>query len=237
MTQSFVMSPPTQPAAKVQGEPGAFPVRRIFCVGRNYADHVREMGGDPRDTPPVFFTKPADALVNVDDTGTHDIAYPPKTTDYHHEVELVIALRYGGRNIPKNQALNTVYGYAVGIDFTRRDLQRDAAAKGQPWDMAKGFDQSAVLGPIKPQAGQDYHDGTIRLSVNGEQRQSAPLSHMIWDIPSIISSLSHFVELMPGDLIFTGTPEGVGPVRVGQTIDAGIDGLPGIRFTITACRH
>ncbi len=237
MSSSYVLPAPAQPAATVQGEDGTFPVRRIFCVGRNYAVHVREMGGDPSDTPPVFFTKPADALVTVDDSGNHDAAYPPKTMDYHHEVELVIALSSGGRNISTDQALSTVYGYAVGIDFTRRDIQREASSKGQPWDMAKGFDQSAILGPIRPLPAQDYREGMIKLSVDGDQRQSAPLAHMIWDIPSIISTLSHFVELMPGDLIFTGTPEGVGPVSVGQTIDASVDGLPAIRFTVSACRH
>ena len=237
MSHDFVLPAPAQPTAVVDGQAALFPIRRIFCVGRNYADHVREMGGDPKDTPPVFFTKPADAVVNVDDSGQHQAAYPSKTKNYHYEAELVIALKSGGRDISQTDALTHVYGYAVGIDFTRRDIQQEAAAGGKPWDMAKGFDQSAILGPIKELPGQDYREGKINLSVDGETRQDAPLSHMIWDIPSIISALSEYVELMPGDLIFTGTPEGVGAVEVGQTIHAAVDGLPAIEFTLAPSRH
>ena len=237
MTQTHIIPAPPQPNAPVIDHESTFPVRRIFCVGRNYADHVREMGGDPSDTPPVFFSKPADALVPVDDSGGSVAAYPPRTLDYHHEVELVIALASGGRNIPKDQALTTVFGYAVGIDFTRRDLQRAAAEAGQPWDMAKGFDQSAILGPIKPHQGQDYAEGMIKLSIDGALRQHANIAQMIWEIPAIITSLSEYVELMPGDLIFTGTPDGVGPVSVGQRITASVDGLPPIELTIGPCRH
>ncbi|MBV6631758.1 MAG: fumarylacetoacetate hydrolase family protein [Alphaproteobacteria bacterium] len=233
MTNQFVFDPPATVAVPVAGSAAQFPIRRIFCVGRNYSDHVREMGGDPSDTPPVFFTKPADAVVRVDDKGTTGVAYPPGTDSLHHEVELVVALKSGGSHIPEADALSHVYGYAVGVDMTRRDIQKRAAEAGQPWDMAKGFDQSAPLGPIQPMPGQDMPKGGITLSVDGELRQSSDLDHMIWKLPPIISRLSALIHLEPGDLIYTGTPDGVGPVTRGQTVKAAIDGLPPISFDIT----
>lgn len=202
--------------------PGAFPVRRIYCVGRNYVDHAIEMGGDPRREPPFFFGKPRDAAV----PGGGTIFYPPATSNLHHEVELVVALGRGGRDIPVEEALACVYGYAVGIDLTRRDLQARAKEKGQPWEMAKGFDQSAPLSPIVPASRCGHlRTGAIWLSVNGGMRQTGDLSQMIWSVPEVIAHLSMFVALAPGDLIFTGTPAGVGALVKGDRVRCGIDGL------------
>jgi fumarylpyruvate hydrolase len=229
----FVLQPPEPVSLPIHGSQQRFPVRRIFCVGRNYAAHVKEMGGDPRDTPPVFFTKPADAVVPVDERGLASVAYPPGTENLHYEVELVMALQSGGANIPADKAMSTLFGYAVGIDMTRRDVQKAASAKGQPWDMGKAFDQSAPIGPILPAHGKTMDHGNIRLAVDGVPSQDADLSAMIWKLPEIIASLSALVTLAPGDLIFTGTPEGVGPVVRGQKIEASVEGLPAIAFTIS----
>lgn len=201
---------------------GAFPVRRIYCVGRNYADHAREMGGDPNREPPFFFGKPRDAAV----PGGGVLAYPPATSNLHHEVELVVALGRGGSAIPVERALDCVFGYAVGIDLTRRDLQASAKEKGQPWEMAKGFDQSAPLSPIVPASRCGHlRGGSIWLAVNGETRQEGDLSWMTWSVAEIIAHLSGFVALAPGDLIFTGTPAGVGALVKGDRVRCGIDGL------------
>lgn len=199
-----------------------FPVRRIYCVGRNYADHALEMGGDPHREPPFFFGKPRDAAV----PGGGTLAYPQATSNLHHEVELVVALGRGGSGIPSESALDCVFGYAVGIDLTRRDLQARAKEKGQPWEMAKGFDQSAPVSPIVP-ASRSGHPGSgaIWLSVNGEVRQKGDLSQMTWSVAEIIAHLSTFVALAPGDLIFTGTPAGVGALVKGDRVRCGIDGL------------
>jgi fumarylpyruvate hydrolase len=208
-----------------------FSVRRIFCVGRNYAEHVREMGGDPRDELPIFFTKPADALV----AGVAQVPYPPGTQDLHHEVELVVALRRGGIRIAVADALNHVYGYAVGNDLTRRDLQLQARQKGLPWDMSKGFDASAQISRIHTvdQVGHPA-SGAIWLKVNGEFRQQSTLQQMIWSVPEIISTLSALVQLQAGDLLFTGTPDGVGPLVVGDEVSAGIEGLDRLEFAIAS---
>jgi fumarylpyruvate hydrolase len=221
-----VLPPPSPVLAEVDGTAARFPVRRIFCVGRNYAAHRAEMGGDDRD-PPFFFSKPADALVASGET----IPYARATSDLHHEVELVIAIGLGGADIPVGEALGHIYGYAVGVDLTRRDLQAEAKRHGRPWDSAKAFDQSAPLGPIAPMPGAAL-DGGIRLSVNGTVRQSAKLGDMIWAVPEIIAECSRLWRLAPGDLIFTGTPEGVGPLVAGETVEAAIDGLPPLRFSI-----
>jgi len=221
-----VFPPPPATLAPVAGTDDRFPVRRIFCVGRNYAAHRAEMGGDDRE-PPFFFSKPADALVPSGAV----IPYARATTDLHHEVELVIAIGTGGADIPVKDALNHVYGYAVGVDLTRRDLQAAAKAKGQPWDSAKAFDQSAPVGAIVAGPGADWQGG-IRLFVNGEPRQAAQLSQMIWSVPEIIAECSRLWRLAPGDLIFTGTPEGVGPLEAGDGVRAVIDGLPELAFTI-----
>jgi fumarylpyruvate hydrolase len=211
----------------VQGDRGRFPVRRILCVGRNYAAHRREMGGDDRD-PPFFFSKPADAVV----ANGAEIPYPSATADLHHEVELVAALGAGGADVSVERALDLVFGYAVGVDLTRRDLQGAARAKGQPWDSAKGFDNSAPIGDIRPAAGPPPQ-GRIRLSVNGQTRQDASIADMIWNVAEIISEASKLWRLAPGDLIFTGTPEGVGPLVRGDQVAGEIDGVGSLNFRVT----
>ena len=218
----------TAPSVAIAGTTDRFPVRRIFCVGQNYADHAREMGSDPDRQEPFFFSKPADAVVANGST----LPFPPQTQDLHHEVELVIALGTGGKDIAVADAAATIFGAAVGIDLTRRDLQAAAKAIGRPWDMAKGFDRSAPIGAITP--GMPAASGAIALTVDGETRQSGNLSMMIWSVPEIIATLSTFVELAPGDLIFTGTPAGVGPIRRGQSVSATIDGFEMLRVTFAA---
>jgi fumarylpyruvate hydrolase len=224
----FVLPPPPQPGVAVAGRSEWFPVRRIFCVGRNYADHAREMGHDPDRDPPFFFTKPADALV----ASGAAIPFPPMTADLHHEAELVAAIGTAGADIAEEQALGHVWGYAAGNDLTRRDLQAEAKLLRRPWDMAKGFDRSAVVGPLR-QAGQGHVlSGTIRCTVDGVLRQSADLADMIWGLPAIIAHLSRYVALLPGDLIFTGTPAGVGPIQRGQTCVVEFDGLDPAALTV-----
>jgi fumarylpyruvate hydrolase len=202
----------------IAGSEARFPVRRIFCVGQNYADHVREMGGDPNRQAPFFFTKPADAVV----ASGAELALPSQTADLHHEVELVVALGSGGANVAIADAEALVFGYAVGLDLTRRDLQAAAKAAGRPWDMAKGFDQSAPLAPLTP--GVPPAAGAIALTVNGETRQAGDLAQMIWNVAEIIATLSTYVTLAGGDLIFTGTPAGVGPIRPGDRLHAALAG-------------
>jgi len=202
-----------------------FPVRRIYCVGRNYAEHAREMGSSGREAP-FFFCKPADAVVPVATGSIGSVAYPPATQDLQHEVELVVALGQGGRDIAVADAMDCVFGHAVGLDMTRRDLQKAAKEKGQPWEVGKAFDQSAPIGPIVPvTATGALAAGAITLDVNGETRQQGDLSDMIWGVPEIISHLSHLFELAPGDLIYTGTPAGVGPVVRGDHLLGRIAGL------------
>jgi fumarylpyruvate hydrolase len=226
---SLVILPSPQPSAEVVGTDGRFPVHRIYCVGRNYAKHAREMGMDPEREPPFFFAKPADALVA---NGT-PVPYPSRTSNLHHEIELVVAIGTGGRDVPLERALAHVYGYAVGLDLTRRDLQFAAREQGRPWDVAKGFDHSAPMSAIRPAADMGHPgQGAIWLEVNGETRQRANLSEMIWSVPEIVAELSTYFELRPGDLIFTGTPEGVGPVQRGDSLVGGIDGLETLRITI-----
>jgi fumarylpyruvate hydrolase len=216
--------------ATVEVEGGVpFPVRRIYCVGRNYAAHAREMGHDPNRELPFFFMKPVDAVVPSGST----VPYPSKTAEYHHEIELVVALGEGGRDIPVERALGCVYGYAVGLDMTRRDLQSEAKKMGRPWDLSKGFDQSAPCAPIVPAKRCGHFErGAIWLKVNGEMRQQGDLSDLIWNIAETISFLSAYVELAAGDLIFTGTPEGVGPVGRGDEMVGHVDGLPELRVKI-----
>ncbi|KAA0682836.1 fumarylacetoacetate hydrolase family protein [Roseomonas genomospecies 6] len=216
---------PTVPVAG--GDP--FPVRRIYCVGRNYAAHAREMGADPDREPPFFFMKPADAIV-ADGTA---IPYPPRTANLHHEIELVVAIGTGGRDIPVERALDHVYGYGVGLDMTRRDLQNAAKKEGKPWDMGKGFDQSAPCGTLRRAADIGHPDkGAVTLSVNGAPRQKGDLSDLIWSVSETISYLSGLVELQPGDLIYTGTPEGVGPVVAGDRLEGAVEGVGTIAVTI-----
>src|SRR6185312_14627691 len=214
----FVLDPPAVTVVPVEGRAEAFPVRRILCVGRNYAAHRREMGGDDRE-PPFFFAKPADAIVPPG----RDAAYPPKTANLHHEIELVVALKSGGKDVPVEKALDLVFGYAAGVDLTRRDLQNAARDKGQPWDASKGFDDSAPISAIKPWTGP-APQGRIRLAVNGEPRQDASLADMIWAVPEIIAEASKLWTLAPGDLIYTGTPEGVGPLVRGDAVAGEVEG-------------
>ena len=223
----LVLPAPPQPVAPVEGG-GGFPVRRIFCVGRNYDAHVKELGGDAKDQPPIFFTKPADAVVG----GGADVPYPPATHDLHHEIELVVALRSGGRDVAPERALELVFGYAAGVDLTRRDLQGLAKKAAQPWDAAKAFDHSAPLGPIRRLEGAAAPAGAIRLSVAGRTRQSAQLSDMIWGVPEIIAEASKLWELKAGDLIFTGTPEGVGPIARGEAVEGAVADLPPVTFRV-----
>lgn len=225
----FVIPPPPQPSVHVNGSSDLFAVRRIWCVGRNYAAHAREMGGDPNREPPFFFAKPGDAVVM---TGTR-IPYPPATQNLHHEVELVVALKSGGQNLAPETALSHVFGYAVGIDLTRRDLQEQAKKAGRPWETGKGFDASAPIGKIHP-ASETGHpsQGVIELSVNGAVRQTGDLADMIWPVAEVISHLSRLVRLEAGDLIFTGTPEGVGPLNRGDHVTARIEGVGSLDVTI-----
>jgi fumarylpyruvate hydrolase len=225
----YVIAAPPLTTLPVDGDERRFPVRRVFCVGRNYAGHAREMGHDPDREPPFFFTKPADAVV----PGGGAIPYPPATRDLHHEVELVVALGKGGLDIAEAQALAHVFGYAVGIDLTRRDLQAEAKKLARPWDMAKGFDNSAPISSLVPAARIGHPSaGRIMLSVNGETRQDGDLGQMTWDVPHILAHLSTLVELRPGDLIFTGTPAGVGAVKRGDRIEGTIASVGTIGTTI-----
>jgi fumarylpyruvate hydrolase len=225
----YVIPPPPVPAVPVRGG-GLFPVRRIFCVGRNYAAHAREMGHDPDREPPFFFTKPADAIL----TGGADMPYPTATKDLHHEVELVVAIGTGGADIPVDQAKAHIWGYAAGLDMTRRDLQGEAKKLGRPWDMGKGFDHSAPIGALVPakELGK-YAEGHILLNVNGVARQEGDIADMIWSVAEVIAALSRLVRLEPGDLIFTGTPEGVAAVKPGDVLEGLVSGLPPVRTKIT----
>jgi len=224
-----VIPPWDPPSIAVEGDAGRFPVRRIYCVGRNYAAHAREMGNDPNREPPFFFMKPADALVP---DGGH-VPYPPATADLHHEVELVVALGTGGANIATEDARGHIYGYAAGIDLTRRDLQQVAKDRSWPWDTAKGFDHAAPCGNLRPAARIGHPErGAITLSVDGQLRQSGDLAEMIWRVPEIIAHLSRVFTLCPGDLVYTGTPSGVGPVLPGERLAGEIEGVGRIEVTV-----
>jgi fumarylpyruvate hydrolase len=226
---SLVFDLPAFPSAAIAGSDQRFPVGRIFCVGRNYAAHAREMGSDPDREPPFFFTKFAQALV----PGGGSIPYPPMTANYHYEAELVIAIGKEGAALAPAKALEIVYGYATGLDMTRRDLQFEARDKGRPWDTGKNFAFSAPLGTIRPVEGHGHVDkGPIRLTVNGEVRQQADLTDLIWSSAEIITHLSRYERLLPGDLIYTGTPAGVGPVEPTDVVEVTIEGLEPIKVTI-----
>ncbi|MGA3251946.1 MAG: fumarylacetoacetate hydrolase family protein [Paraburkholderia sp.] len=223
---SYVFTPAPVVAVPVVGSSDQFAVRRIYCVGRNYEAHAREMGHDPDREPPFFFSKPADAVVYVAPGETGEFPYPPQSKNVHFEMELVAAIGKVGKDIPVAQALDHVYGYALGLDMTRRDLQAEAKKLGRPWDTAKGFDRSAPLGPIHPvsKVGQ-VRKGAIWLTVNGAEKQRSDVSQLIWSVAETVAYLSTLFELHPGDLIFTGTPEGVGAVVKGDTMKGGVDGL------------
>jgi len=225
---SYVFPPAAPVSVPVAGSAARFPVRRVYCVGRNYADHAAEMGADTRE-PPFFFSKPADALV----PGGGDVAYPPATANLQHEVELVVALGRGGANIPPAAALDCVFGYAVGFDLTRRDLQSRAKDKGHPWDMGKGFDQGGPIGAIVPVASSGHPaSGAVWLKVNGELRQNGDLAQMSWKVAEVIANLSQYLELAPGDLIFTGTPAGVSTVQRGDVLEGGVDGVGELKIRL-----
>jgi len=216
------------PAVPVAGSEAQFPVRRIFCVGRNYAEHAREMGGNPEREPPFFFMKPADAIL----TGGR-MDYPAKTADLQHEIELVVALARGGRDIPAEAALDCVFGYAVGLDMTRRDVQGELKAKGRSWEMGKAFDQSAPISAIAPAERIGHPQrGAITLTVNSQSRQHGDLADMIWPVAGIIANLSGYVTLQPGDLIYTGTPAGVGKVERGDRLEGAVEGVGTLSVTI-----
>jgi fumarylpyruvate hydrolase len=222
----------TPPALPIAGSGDTFPVRRIFCVGRNYAEHQKEMGGDGRETP-FFFIKTEFALVPVSANRTGEVHYPAKSSNYHYETELVVALHKGGRRIDVKRANDHIYGYAVGFDMTRRDLQQWGKDHGRPWDFGKNFDESAPCGELVP-AKQIGHPtkGAIWLNVNGKQRQKADLSDMIWSVPEQIAFLSEHYTLEPGDIIYSGTPAGVGPVKAGDELHAGVDGVGELKVKI-----
>lgn len=230
----YVFPPPVQPSLAVAGTQARFPIRRIFCVGRNYADHAREMGAVDQASglePPFFFMKPADAIVSGE--GELKVNYPPLTKNLHHEVEMVVALRAGGANVAVDAANGLIFGYAIGLDLTRRDLQARAKEKGHPWDMGKGFDQSAVCSEIHPVGSGGYpSNGRICLKVNGEMRQYGDLGDMGWNVAEIIANLSSMVRLEAGDLIYTGTPAGVGPVVPGDLLEAQLAAVAGLRVRI-----
>jgi 2-keto-4-pentenoate hydratase/2-oxohepta-3-ene-1,7-dioic acid hydratase in catechol pathway len=210
-----------------------FPVRRIYCIGRNYAAHAREMGSDPTREPPFFFQKPTDAVQIVMPGETVDHPYPPLTKNYHYEIELVAALNKGGRDIPIERALDHVFGYTAGLDMTRRDLQRAMGDEKKPWEIGKSFDRSAPLGPLQPASKVGHFTkGAIWLKVNGQLKQNADLNQMIWTVAEQVSKLSAAFELMPGDIIYSGTPENVGPVVKGDLMEGHIDGLPEIRVKV-----
>ncbi len=229
----YVIDPPAVPSVAIAGSTARFPVRRIFCVGRNYAAHTREMGFEPEREPPFFFTKPADAVI---DSG-RVMAYSRDTTELHHEIELVAAIGREAIDVSAADALSYVWGYAAGIDFTRRDHQFKARDSGRPWDLGKGFDESAPCGPLRPaKPGEDPSTGRIWLSVNGVVKQDGDLSEMIWKLPEIIAILSHSFELKPGDLIYSGTPAGIGPVKPGDVIAGGVEGYGDLSLTIGPAR-
>lgn len=224
----YVIAPPVVAAVPIKDSSQMFPVRRIFCVGRNYAEHAIEMGSDPTREPPFYFTKPADALV-VNDA---DMPYPPASNTLHHEMELVVAIGSAGTDIAVEDALKHVWGYCAGLDMTRRDLQNEAKKTGRPWDMGKGFDHSAPMGALVPAKGVDVSKGRIELKVNGKVTQASDLSKLIWSVPEVISNLSQLVRLAPGDLIMTGTPEGVAAVKRGDLLEGFVEGVGEVRTRI-----
>ncbi len=235
MAQQQVKTPFTVPGVylPIVGSDEQFPVRRIYCIGRNYAAHSREMGSDPTREPPFFFQKPTDAVQYVPTGTVANHPYPPLTKNYHYEAELVAALGKGGRNIPVDKALELVYGYTLGLDMTRRDLQRAMGDQKKPWEIGKSFDKSAPIGALyKVAQTGHFTKGAIWLKVNGQTKQSADLNQMMWSVAEQISKLSEAFELFPGDIIYSGTPENVGPVVVGDVIEMHIDGLPNLSVKI-----
>ncbi|MBV7484420.1 fumarylacetoacetate hydrolase family protein [Bordetella sp. BOR01] len=230
---SYVFSLAAPAGIPVVGSADRYPVRRVYCVGRNYAAHAREMGFDPDREPPFFFCKPADAVVPAEAGATLEIPYPPETANYHYEIELVAAIGKGGANIAVEQALDHVWGYAVGLDMTRRDLQMKMREAGRPWELGKAFDHSAPIAPLHRAAeAGDLSRAGIWLQVNGQDRQRSDTSKLIWSVAETIAYLSKYFRLEPGDLIYTGTPEGVGPVKTGDLMEGGVEGLEPLRVRV-----
>jgi fumarylpyruvate hydrolase len=230
---TFAFEPPPTTAVPVHGSRDLFPVRHVYCVGRNYAEHAKEMGGDASKEPPFFFTKAADAVAPVVPPDVGRIRYPLGTTDLHHEIELVVAIGRAGVALDAERALDVVYGYATGLDMTRRDLQNAMREKKRPWDLGKSFAQAAPIAPIHRAADVGHvQRGAIRLAVNGTLRQHGDLADMIWDVPHTLAFLSQYYELMPGDLVFTGTPAGVGAVVPGDRLDGTIEALTPLSIEI-----
>jgi fumarylpyruvate hydrolase len=229
---AYVLPPPPAIAVPVAGDGALFPVRRVYCVGRNYAAHAREMGFSDRE-PPFFFCKPADAIVAVREGTTAEIPYPDRTADFQHEIELVVAIGRRGSDIATGDALDHVFGYAVGLDMTRRDLQIRMREQGRPWEIGKSFDGSALVGEIRPAAVIGHPaQARIRVDVDGQTRQDSDIDQLIWNVAETIAHLSGWFELHPGDLVYTGTPAGVGPVHVGQTMTGKVEGLGELRVRI-----
>lgn len=229
----YVFPPPAVPSVAVQGTAARFPVRRIFCVGRNYEAHAREMGVQADREAPFYFTKSAHMVMEAPAGGDAAQPYPPGTENYHHEMELVVALGADGFRVPEAGALDLVFGYGCGLDMTRRDLQKKEREKQRPWDLGKDVENSAVVGTLVPAVDCGHlSSGRITLSLNGEVRQDQDLADMIWSVPELIAHLSGYYHLQPGDLIYTGTPSGVGPVRAGDRLEGAIEGLPGITLRI-----
>ncbi|RPH98768.1 MAG: FAA hydrolase family protein [Lysobacterales bacterium] len=225
----YVFAPAAQPVVPVAGEAGGFPVHRIYCVGQNYREHAREMGDSGRE-PPFFFAKPADAVCPGP-----VVPYPPLTQNLHHEVELVVALGLGGADVAAERALELVYGYTVGVDLTRRDLQAAARQAGRPWTTAKGFDRSAPLAPLQPVARCGHpRNAAIRLSVNGMLRQQGNTADMTWSVAEVLAELSRYFELAAGDLVFTGTPPGIGPLAPGDHVECEVEGVARLEFRMEA---
>lgn len=230
---NYVFEPSMPVAVPVAGDDRQFAVRRVYCVGRNYAAHAREMGSDPDREPPFFFCKPGDAVVPVREGETLSLKYPPQTRDFHYEIELVAAIGKGGFNISRDEALDHIFGYAVGLDMTRRDLQSEMKKGGRPWEIGKAFDQSAPIGPLHPVDKVGHpEDAAIWLQVNGTDKQRSNTRELIWSVAETVAYLSQFFRLEPGDLIYTGTPEGVGPVVVGDLMQGGVDGLGTIQVRV-----
>lgn len=226
---NYVITPAAQPAVAVADSSELFPIRRVFCVGRNYAAHAREMGNDPNREPPFFFAKPSDAVVPASGV----VPYPPLTDNLHHEIEMVVAISGSGSNVPVEKALELVWGYGVGVDLTRRDVQDVAKKMSRPWDWAKGFDASAPCSPLLPVAKVGHpSEGRVWLSVNGEIKQEGNLNELIWPVADVISYISQSVELRPGDLIYTGTPSGVGALQPGDKVAGGVEGVGSFEFTM-----
>ena len=228
----YTFTPPAQVVVPVAGSTQVFPVHRVYCVGRNYVEHAKEMGHTGREAP-FFFLKPTDSLLVVPAGTTGEMPYPAMTSDLHHEIELVVAIGKGGRDIAAGDAAEHIWGYAVGLDMTRRDLQGEAKKLGRPWDTGKGFDLSAPIAPLHPLSETGLMDkGNIRLTVNGKPRQNSDISKLIWNVAEMIEHLSRYFELQPGDLIFTGTPEGVAAVQKGDLLEGAVDGLTELRVKV-----